>query len=1389
MWCNGHGLRYGTDHVPSMPLCTAQDHSPLLCRIRTAASVPLQPSQVAPNRINYANDVTLRSALSSKFVQERPSSTRDCKIEQDERGKNEQALVPLTVAGDPLQQMQLHCSNIELIRTLPSLSVEAEHAVPAEPEWPRSLEGGTNGEAESNSLGISNCKMPERGTATASKTFSQAVLASMAQGDFNGDSNSNITRSSCSSSYDAENLIRFIARWDLQQPQQPSITATTTGCTTPFGASPSDSDTGSQLDPASLLRALDRLPDTPAGPTSNEGSRPVAMGTTALLGPGGGTVINPGSIQSVVSHSPDPNPSLQNFQIHEALRGLFSGVAPASFLSARPESSHSEAQKYGSSAMSAPTSPAGLEPRLQSDIPLRAPAVRPRMETAPEAASSLWPTSPLEPASSAPGTAISSLQDIGPVDTVSAWQRQQPGQRPAIGSSLRTHYVGSDPAAVAPLLYAAAGVTMPPWAAVLVPPPEPGHQLDPSLEWALGVLSSRITSRDPRQGELRLANRILAAHLGPPRAFTARMATGGAGAGNTKASSTSDRGVTHLDAQHSPLPWSLLLPVLDAVAGRLSPCCALALLRAISRQVGSHWRRDLTQQEQARLVATLRACFRAALKSPDAVSASAAAGLMQVMVRLRVRSEPACSLLVARILTGVVPIWRAMAPLRSPSSPSLAQTASAEQVSAPTAGHPLSEGALQVPCPVSPALMSVHTVQVARGSSNNRNSRNSSSGDSGQDRGRRPPLRVAARVTRGRPGGLSSKVARTRAGRLATRLVIGPSWRRSQLRWACVAMSTLARLRVSRFSLPQRALTKLLWAALFASAYWTPGIAAALPVWAARLDYPPPAAFLRRYSKALMGTSTRASTSASDSTSRERRRRKLRLQRRRGRQSQLAEAAATTSSGRDGSGTSSGTSHGSRCLVDRMTAPQLAAAMEALLEQYGPCTARPEAVAVAAADSLVAGGAYRGLGHIFTSCTSCGGDHSSIGSSSRSGGGGGVRNTCSHGNNGIGPRDASRRLALRYGDYRELMHVLAAALFARLRELRWQQLCRLPLLLYNVGPPLQDGPRGRQWQQVFVLHIRRLLPSCDVVDLMLLLRGLAALSASTPGQPGADRGSVSTEPATALPGTYQWLGSELADDALRRYATLLPSATLHHTAAVLESLSLLWGRPPHPPQATALSQKLEQSSGDSSASWSPPPMQPLSRSSTPSSPPTMTTTSAATSAIRAANHGSRAATRLESAGVVSVTAANTQPPPESNTPALPSLPANHESELRQRRLVDLASERDFLMQQLDEHVATCLSYSSGRRRREATNRRRGSTREGWVESRGRAPVGLLVKVLAAYSRLQRPPHPRLQGALEVALVERADALGTSGWQRVRAVYQQLQLQPGPDLSVALLTFA
>lgn len=114
-----------------------------------------------------------------------------------------------------------------------------------------------------------------------------------------------------------------------------------------------------------------------------------------------------------------------------------------------------------------------------------------------------------------------------------------------------------------------------------------------------------------------------------------------------------------------------------------------------------------------------------------------------------------------------------------------------------------------------------------------------------------------------------------------------------------------------------------------------------------------------------------------------------------------------------------------------------------------------------------------------------------------------------------------------------------AALLTRLRQLRCQQLCRLPLLLHRVGQPGSREPQPGlvpQWQLDLVHHTRRQLPCCDVVDVVLLLRGLAAgcAAATTPRQ--NDTSALDgMAAACSLPLLYEMLRTELAHDALRRY--------------------------------------------------------------------------------------------------------------------------------------------------------------------------------------------------------------------------------------------------------------
>ncbi|EFJ42826.1 hypothetical protein VOLCADRAFT_97077 [Volvox carteri f. nagariensis] len=904
-----------------------------------------------------------------------------------------------------------------------------------------------------------------------------------------------------STSRDAEALIRAITSRDLLQhlqPQQQQPDAADdvpdASCSTGLHGSGGGADgfpaegygTASApplaQDLASLLSALDGLPGIEDGSTRSMVSEPFA----SL--PDGRVLLGPGGIRASVGEPGDPltrpgSQSLpQHFPIPEALKGLFTVIAPASPLTLQKgEHSGGSALPYGPRRPLPPAPQPGAH--LQSAA---GPAVVAVMGTATSCAASAAGT-PVAEARRAPengigDTARSPLGSLPNQHQLQQQDQQRRDERPAVGPTLRptSITVALDPTASAALLYAAAGVALPP----MLPPPAAGLRLDPSLEWALGLLSTRVTSRHPRHGEV------------------------------------------------------------------------------ISRQVGPKWRQELGPRDQAQLVATLRMCFRAALRSPDAVSASAAAGLMEVMCRLQ-EGVGATTITLIAIITIVISI-------------SIIKTTTVVVVISSSSSSTIIAAAVAI-ITANGRSSNINDIAIYRSDNKAFKADRSICGD-GRRRGpggvlrRRAVGRIRHRDSGG--GGVDG------GGRLLMRM--GFRWRRAQLRWACVAMSTLARLRISRFSLPRRALTKLLWAALFAAAYWTPGIAAALPVWAARLECPPPAAFLRHYSR----------------------------------------------------------------------------------------------------------------------------------------------------------------------------HTLVRALFRRLRQLRWQQLCRLPLLLHSVGQPSEvadvEAARAR-WQQVFVHQIRRLLPSCDVVDIMLLLRGLAAgSSASAISEDQAECMASGGPRSTGTrmvpqPYTYEWMGAQLADDALRRYtpaqlttavgASLLPPGSQQNGRSGAASPPALL-----PPRTTATGH------GRSS---------PPARSAPPQSA-SSSTAAAAAAAVPASSH---------------------------YTPISP------EEDLHRRRLADLALERDFLLQQLDEHVALCLSYSSGGGGRPGHGRGQASHQDRRAQSpRGRVALGLLVKILTAYSRLQRPPAPRLQGALEAALLERTQCLGTQGWQAVRSAYQQLRLQPGPELSVALIMF-
>ncbi|GLC37080.1 hypothetical protein PLESTB_001393600 [Pleodorina starrii] len=1436
MWYCGLSFQRGNEWGLVSPSCKAHGRLPLL---------PVRPK----NRVLHVNELPVRRELASKALRDELSPV-------PERRSNDE-WVTRAVAQLPLAQITSPPPRPDVGGSGTPTKAESS-AGPSGIRWPQVEEGW--GQA-------ATAVLPVKEVPSVVERISPGALGA---GPSSGSSKSRSAQENSSGQdTDTDALIWTIVSRAAQlhrlQPKDHTPGQSDEGalqCT----SDPGWSGTVPYWGTASLLHALDRIPDlggTELGRTASGAVAPES-GSGSRRDQTGALTTVPGSSWSGRPASRTTSPRQPHMD--ESLTGLMSCIAPSSSLAVAPEA-HLANDRAWSLSAPAPARPAGSGHRPHAPAaPQRLPAVAPVPET----------------------------RSAGTGDTAEQRGQQQQRQQPAalsgvVGVLLGPHIVGRSPAA-ALLVCAAVGVALPSWAASLLPPvphlpTAAGLLLDPSLEWALRLLSHRVSPLEPRPGELRLANHIMASHLGPPppprQAMTASKAAvaaanaathaaaaagsarGGHGdvtaTGSAPVAGGGGRGPHHAQPSSAPmLPWQLVLPVLDAVAGRLSPHSALALLRVISLQVGPDWRRVLPARDQAHLAATLQACFRVALRSPDKVSPSAAAGLLAVMSRLGLRSPPACSLLVARVLTGVVPERRT----RTGTSRSAATAASATARTARAAAGAFAtgDGAGSAPGAWQQAEGSgnengTHGGEAQSGpasnlcgagdssSSKSRGSSNSASQAAGgggnmsstnDGIGRSRASRVG-RSKRGRgrwTGGtlLRKRAVAGRAGRKtggrtggsadgSGRMALLRLRRAAQLRWVCIALSAVARLRVPHSALPQRAVTKLLWAALFASAHWTPAIAAALPVWAHRLLCRPPAAFLRRYGQVLL--SSPAASPASYSSSRPTGLPPQQQPQHAGAPARSLGGAATASVGVQ---RGAGLPRRRLSLAERMTAAQLAGAMEALLAQYGSCTARTAAWTMSAASATA-----RGAQCDATVEDRRSGNDSGNHNGEKSGG------SSSSSSSGIG------RLAQRYTRYQALMDALARLLSPRVGQLSRQQLCRLPLLLHRVWQLTEA--RGQTWQQVFLLRARRLLPGCDVVDCMLLLRGLAAgarAEAEAAGgaegagqQPGgqtnagpAAAGTTGAEVVAAAAGcSFTWLGSELADDALRRYSALLPSASLHHTVSVLDSLAQLWGQPlqpqtqpqswqplqpPPPPQQQEEPQgPRAYSSPACPAPLSPPPPQQQLLLLDQSSPPT----SSLPPPLQPLAHGAGRRPSTPAAVPAGLLSAP-PPPPSAQVPApiwaqlAPSTPSP-EADLRRRRLSDLVLERDFLLQQLDEHVGMCLSRDSGGARGSGRNTRSagrggGGSRAdaerrgrsgvqpegGEVDLRSSASPGLLVvKILTAYSRMQRPPGPRLQRTLEAALIAGAEAVGTSGWQAVRAAYQQLRLQPGRELSVALLTFA
>jgi hypothetical protein len=193
----------------------------------------------------------------------------------------------------------------------------------------------------------------------------------------------------------------------------------------------------------------------------------------------------------------------------------------------------------------------------------------------------------------------------------------------------------------------------------------------------------------------------------------------------------------------------------------------------------------------------MRYC-QAQVRGRNLPALQAAAGLLAAMSRLSVRSPAACGILVARVLAGVAGKVAA-APLMTATQSS---AAAARAAAPPTVRGYNGEARDGVPLRRMPQGYGSHVPYKVQGEGRSSFSSISSSGGGGCTR---------------RGGSLSRRAdpRKRRAARRAQRRVcrlleLGPR-RAAQLRWVCVALSTLLRLRIPSSSLPRRAVSKLLW--------------------------------------------------------------------------------------------------------------------------------------------------------------------------------------------------------------------------------------------------------------------------------------------------------------------------------------------------------------------------------------------------------------------------------------------------------------------------------------------------------------------------------------------------------------------------------------------------
>ncbi|KXZ45388.1 hypothetical protein GPECTOR_55g294 [Gonium pectorale] len=755
-----------------------------------------------------------------------------------------------------------------------------------------------------------------------------------------------------------------------------------------------------------------------------------------------------------------------------------------------------------------------------------------------------------------------------------------------------------------PLLFGAAGVELPAWApAVLppLPPPGVGPPLDPALEWAVATLSRFSTVAEPGPADLRVANRTLAAHLCPPPPPPLRQPL------------------------HRP-------PRQPRPEGAADGGATAAAVEEAEEEVE---RADLRPghvagwrgREEARAAPDLAVPWPLALPLLGAVGSRMNAVSALALLRLVYRQ--------------VGPAWRARLPPRQQhylvASLRAAFTAALRQ---PHAIDPQTAAGLLVVMArlrlrSSPAVaLLVSRVLSADGDGEERPQgapESKPEDDTPSTSGREHDRDDGAHEAHGaaQPGSSGGSGAAA-VGRGPHHASGNP---RMRLSWVTATLYALAKLQPgghkpgpgagagAGLTLPRRAVSKLL---LGGGGYDAGGGDVGWPA------------------------------------------------RRAARAKQLAAAATTAAAGRGGRGAG-------LALVGRMSGPQLLLAMEALAALY-PALGRPGARA-------------RRL-QLRRQQEQ---ERPSAGRAPREAPARAAQQEEEEEAAAAGP-DAAETVAAGAAEPHtppvpllelpplRLPAALATALQSRLDQLPRRLLCRAPWAMAACGA----AGRGHVWQQAYVSHVRPLLSEADPWDLVLMLRGAAAHvaaarrpaaeapdavawamaaaehNASAPAAgpakaaaPLAD--SASTSAPAASPSASAWLDSELADDALRRYVALLPSASLRHTVAVGCALAVLW----RPGGGTDDDDDANHNGG------------PAAVAAPPATPPSTAAAPAPHSAHKAV-------------------AATARPPAtQAHSPVAGGAAGlTPERELLARRAADLAPERDFLLAQLDAHAAARLAAAA-----------------------------------------------------------------------------------------------